>query len=356
MKFKIGTAKLNAILSKVQKGVGGSNIVPITEYLHLELEDGTLKLTSTDLNNFMTYSVSDIEGEDGDVIVKAIDLIRLVSKTTKPEMSFKATDKAFEVKGNGNYKINILADHSFPIYEFDEDSKSYTVKTSDLKNVLRTNYSAIAKEMLVPCLTGYNLSSKSITTDGLKMCINDVKIGNEDLLIPQSLADLLAVIDSEEFTVQKDEDNLLFKTDAITIFGPELDGKEEYPDVTSILDLEHPASCVLSKAELLSVLDRLSIFVDEFDNHSIKMTFNKDSVEITDSNENSLETIEPKLASESNSGVTVTVNLVFLKELLGAISEEDVTVHYGEGIPIKLTAENLNLVLSIMDDEDTEEE
>lgn len=352
MKFTIGTAKMNSILGKLSKGVGNSKILPITEYIKFELVEGTLTMVATNSANFITYTEKEVEGEDGIAIVKADMLIKLVARTSKPEIHFELKDTHLEVKGNGTYKLELFETNEYPEYEFDTTSKGITVKTALLKRAFEINKSAIATEMLMPCLTGYNIGNDVITTDGVKMCLNDTTIFQDvRTLIPQGLADLLTVLSDEEVTIQKDGNKLLFTTSNITVFGTELDGIEEYPDISVVTDIHFPNYGIVSRQQLIDTLDRLSLFIDNSTNYGVKMTFKQDGLYVEDLKKKSTEKIEYVERSQEQQDVELIFNINYLDDLVSALGKENLTVYYGEELPIKLVEENVTLVLSTMSQE-----
>lgn len=353
MKFSINTARLNSALSKIHKGVGGSNIMPITEYLNIKLFDNVLSITATDLNNFITFTAKDVEGEEGEVNVKADALIKLVAKTTKSDMTFNSTETHLEVKGNGNYKIPLLAE-SFPTYEFNHDSEQIEISTANLKKALKVNSGSIAREMIMPCLTGYNIGETVITTDGIKMCINqtDEFLKDSRVLISQKLADLLHTLVDEKVIVQQDGNKLLFTTEQLVIFGSQLDGIEEYPDITGITELTYLGSCKVSKQDLLFALDRLSIFVDPFDNNGVSILFGDESLVISDLKGNSTEEVAMIQNDVLGLETKIAVNLQYFKDLLSVLTEPEVVLEFGNDLPLKIVEGEVVQILSIMSTEE----
>jgi DNA polymerase III subunit beta len=352
MKFKMNTAKMNSILARLAKGVGSSKILPITEYLKLELKDGVLTMVATDSSNFIEYSESGIEGEDGIAIVKADKLIKLVSKTTKQEVSFELKSDHLEVKGNGTYKVELFETNEYPTYEFNENAPMVTVKTEVLKKVFSVNEAAIATDMLMPCLTGYNIGDNAVTTDGVKMCFNEVTIfTNQRALIPQKLADLLSVLNTEDVEIRKDGNKLLFKAGNVTIFGTELDGIEEYPDISPILSIPYSNYAVIRRQSLIDTLERVSLFLDSTSNNGVKLTFKSDGLYVTDLKDKTCEVIEYISNTQEEQDVELVFNLKYLKDLLEALSKESAEVFYGTDLPIKLKEDTVTLLLSTMSTE-----
>lgn len=349
MKFKIKTPELVAILSIVEKGVGNSKIMPITEYLHFQLEEGTLYVTATDLTNFITYTANDIEGEDGEVVIHASSIIKLAEKTTKEEMTFEVIDNHVQVKGNGTYKIGLL-DEQYPDYEFSV-TNSVEIDIDKLKKALTINEQSISKEMLTPVLSGYNVGGKLITTDGIKMCINDVDLlsGNE-MLLTQSLSDLIMTLNGT-VKVEKDDKKVMFTSEKITVFGNELEGLEDYPDITPLLDLEHEGKVTVDKKEIVNALDRLSIFADPFENNGVTLKFKDDVIELSDFKNNSQEKIPYKDETIKDFGdeVEISVNLQYLRELISVLDKSDVTMYFGNDKPLKIVENEVTEILSIME-------
>lgn len=353
MKFTISTAKMNSILSRISKGVGNSKVLPITEYIKINLSNKILTVVATNSVNFITHIEREVNGADGEVIVKADKLIKLIAKTTKPEVSFAVVDGHLEVKGNGTYKVELFETNEYPSYTFDDNTKEVTVDVATLKKVLATNKSSIATEMLMPCLTGYNVGATAVTTDGVKMCINATSLMNDNALISQSLAELLNNLSGEKVRIQKDGPKLRFSTDNLVIFGTELDGIEEYPDIAFILDIGYDNYCVVAKQQLSDALDRLSLFVDAFTNNGVKLSFTDSGVTVQDLKNSSVEKLD--FVEKSHTEDTeVTVNIHYLSDLLDAVAGERVMIYYGEGLPVKIVEGNVTQFVSQMEAEGSE--
>jgi len=364
MKFIIPTVKLNAMLSKVSKGVGNSKIMPITEYVEMILdEEGELFITATDLANFITVKAKlDGDQEPGKAVVKADVLSKLVAKTTVPKMTFKFNDKEGKVKGNGTYTLALFDGEEFPDYEFlGVEADKVTMDTSTLKKIFVVNKSAIANEVFMPCLTGYNVGTKAITTDGIKMCINSSPVfegttfASKPVLLTQTLADLLQGLVDDRVVIERDGNKILFTTNDQTIFGTELDGIDDYPDVTPILGMEYANMAVLPRQPLLDSIDRLSLFVDKFDNNGIKLNFSEGDLTVQELKGNSVEVIHLEQHVKGEEVGEITVNINYLKDLLSVLSADTVHVQYGEELPLLFTEAAISLVLSPMTDESAEQ-
>lgn len=349
---------MESILSIIEKGVGNSKIMPITQYIHFSIDKGVLYITATDLNNFITYRKNELKNaEDGEAIIHADSVIKLTKRTTKEEMEFIKHDEHVEVKGNGNYKIGLL-DDEFPEYNFDvkKENKTETVDVQKIKNVININESAISKEMIVPVLSGYNIGKNAITTDGIKMCINDKKLTEQNVLITQQMATLLNTLTDETVEMIKDGNKLYWETKNIQIYGSELEGIDDYPNITPLLELEHDGVAKINKQQVLDAMDRLMIFSDPISNNGINFNFKNDVLELTDINENSVEEIEYQSnKNDSEENVNVLVNIYYLKDLLNVFSKKEVEFHYGNDMPMKIVEGDVSNIISIMEENESNE-
>ena len=349
----MATAKMNAILGKLSKGVGSSKILPITEYLKMELVEGTLTIVATDSANFIEHTEKGVEGEDGTAIVQADKLIKLISKTTKQQVTVELKETHLAVKGNGDYKVELFDTNEYPTYDFNTEIQGIAVKTAVLKKAFSINKSAIATETLVPALTAYNIGSDVLTTDGVKVCINETAIlQGQRALIPQKLADLLQSISTEEVYIQKEGNKLLFTTESTTIFGTELDGIEDYPDVAPLTGLEYSNIAKVKRKQLLEAFDRISLFVDNTTNYGVKLRFATDALYIEDLKGKSFEKVEYTEPSASTEEINILFNLGYITDIATALSKDDLSIYYENELPLKIKeVENITFILSTMSPE-----
>lgn len=349
MKVTINTDKLKAMLSTVVKGVGNGKLIPITEYLKVELTtNNELCITATDLNNYITVSESSVEGESGTFLVLASNFVKLITKTTKNNITFETKDTELKIKGNGNYTLPIL-NEEFPQYDFNMEGEFVYEKANikTLKSVLATNKYSVAQDMVMPCLTGYLIGNKCITTDGVKMCINDTKLFSQNLLIPPTLVDLLNTLTGEEVEIYYTDNKLLFQTNTVTIYGAELSGKDSYPNIEPLVEREYPYNVSVPKATLLSVLDRLSIFTNPYDNNGIKFTFLDSCLQVSDLKDNNIETINYNEPVQVDN-CTVAANINYIIDLIHAIQGVDVNLYFGDGATLKIQDNNVTELIGLM--------
>lgn len=349
---KIKTEDFKTVLSKVQKGMGHGKILPITDYILMECTDGNLRVTSTDLINWVTYQMP-LQSDDFQVIVQGDQLAKLINKTSVPEVELSLDKNGnLTVKGNGKYTLDVL-EEEFPEFDMDipDDKEAYSVSVADLQSAFKVGASSVAVDMIMPCLMGYKMGGMVCSTNSIKMCVNKVKIFGEDILIAQDLANLLTLLDDEKAIVDIADGKLLFTTKNLTVFGPALEGLEEYPDLSEILKTTFPFSVRLNTQNFQGALERLDIFKDKLKVNGVKLTFTKNYITLSDidgKNDENLNYTKKLKLGESKS---VELNLNYLLDILRVIDNETVDLFYGDDNCIKVEAEKLTHFLCVLEEE-----
>ena len=74
----------------------------------------------------------------------------------------------------------------------------------------------------------------------------------------------------------------MFTTENVIVFGSQLDGISDYPAdaIAGYLQTEFESVCKLPRSAFLAVLDRLALFVSDYDKNGIFLTFTNDGLMI----------------------------------------------------------------------------
>ena len=357
MVLKIKTLKLQEMVSKSIKGASNNKMIPITGLMAISCKKGVLTLTTTDASNTLKIIEKDMQAEDFYVTVQTDIFSKLVSKTTAETITLTLKDNSLEVKGNGTYNIELPLDEEgelikFPEYKFNEKAAKSVINLSSIKSILNANKAAIADTLEVPCLTGYYFDDKVITTDTFKVCSNDIKLFNDKILLPSSLIELLAIMDEEKINVQISGTNILFTTKNVIIHGSELEGIEDYPAeaIDAYVKTEFESMCKIPKSALLSVLDRLALFVSDYDKNGIYLTFSKDGLLISSKRDNGTELIKYQ-SSENFQPFTCCADIELLKSQVSAQDSEVTELWYGHDKAIKMISGKITQIVALLEDD-----
>lgn len=360
MKFTMSTIKFQDMVARASKGASHNKLLPITSMMAIELEDNNLQLVTTDSSNTLTIKADKIEGDNFYCVVPAEVFSRLIARTTSPNITLKLQDNSMEVIGNGVYNIALPMDEEgqveFPTYEFDKKGEPAIINLTTVKNILNINKPALAINLDTPCLCGYYLGDKVITTDENVICFNDYNALGKEVLISPEMMELLSLSTEEKIKFYKDGSYLLFETKDMVLHGEEHPEKELYPveEVGAYLQEDFISSCTLPKLYLESVIDRLSIFIEPYDKNGAYFLFTKEGLQLLSKRSSSKELIAYK---ESNNfkPFACCVDIPMLRAQIEAIPEETITMWYGHEAAIKLTSGKVTQVIALLEDEDMEQ-
>lgn len=354
--MKIATEKFQDMVARASKGASENKLLPITSLMAFDLKDNVLTLTTTDTANTLKVIADKIEGDDMHAVVPVGLFSRLIAKTTAVEIHIKLTENSLEVLGNGTYNIPLTMDEDglvqFPKYEFEKIGAPQTVHLSSIKNILDINKAAIAKTIDTPCLCGYYVGDKVISTDEQVICFNDFRLLQNDVLISPEMMELLSLNTQENIDCYYSNGYFLFETPDVVLYGAEHDGKDLFPvnEITAYLDEEFKSMCKLPKILLQSVIDRLSLFIEPYDKNGAYFAFTQNGVKVTSKKSSSVEVIA---YNESTNFVPFLccVDIPMLKAQIDANPGEMIELWYGHDSAIKLVSGKVTQVIALLEDD-----
>lgn len=348
--LKIETKKLQKMVGAVNK-VKQSNILEITKYWHMVCTGDTLIMTGYDGNNHIRVIEENIKGKPFDIILRAEQFGKLVSKLSVEQTTLVPKDNFLLVKANGEYKIDLIQDEVYPDFDAkvpdnEEIESVVTISMKTIRDIAQTNKTAVSQSISDGIYVGYRLSEESaITTDTIRVCINPITIEEleEPILIRPEMLDMLVTIDAEEVNLFQWGDSwLYFQSDDIEVIGKQLEGIEDFADISEITETEFPGEVVLNKNDVINILDRLTLFLSKFDKNLVTLTFTEKQLEIQTTS-GSFESIDYiSIIETSNKSdkkaheFSCMVNTTFIKDILAVVNEDNFVIKYGDDVLLNI--------------------
>ena len=363
--MKVSTVRMKEAVNKAIKGAGFNNLIPITSMIGVKLSEGKLKLLTTDMTNTLCIIIDKVCGEDTDITVDADKFGKLIAKITSEEIDLSVKDDILYVKANGTYKLPLITDEegliSFPNIktEMTEDVVSGKVKLSSILQAYNINKAALAKTLENPSLTGYYCDSEMVvSTDGNVITFNKFKFLEGDfdpILISAQQMMLLSLFKEEDINVVCNNTSILFMTDSQIVEGGLMEGVEDFPinEIKSYLDVAFNSSCKVPKDLMLSVLDRLALFIEPYDKNGAYFTFGRKGITIHSRKDASTETIN-YIESKDFESFVCLVDIPMMKEQLESNPEDTIKLFYGNENALKLENGKIIQVIALLEDEELE--
>lgn len=360
--MKIKTSILQEMVSKAVKGAGNNKMIPISSFIGIEINQGTLTLMTTDGSNQLRVSKK-LDGDSTNFysVVDVDKFSKLVGKTTSENIDLINKDNYLEFKGNGTYKLDIPINEEGEIVKFPsigleviENEKTIELPIEKLKSIITTLKVSVAKTMEVPCLTGYYISDKSVATDRQMMGYIKDSIIDEPILISSEMAELLQLLEGETVNLLKEDNKLYFATDNILIYGKQLEGIDKYPvsQIEQLMSLDYKYSVKCKKQDLLDVLDRMSLFVGNYDKNGVILTFSNDGLQVTSQESNATEIIELDMdANVDYEEFSCLIDIEMLKSQVQKNISDTIEIHYGQAQSIILVEGNTTTFICLLEKE-----
>lgn len=365
MKLKVKTTTLQAMFSKVYKAANQNKLIPLTSFVNIKKEGTKLILTATNDMEIYFYSIANnVEGEDFYVTVGIEQIYKLISKMTCENITLELKQNTLEVVGNGRYSVEIPMDETGEIIQFPdpyrdihpEDTEDIeftdTLDYSEIQKILGSVKSSLATTMEYPVLINYYLGDFVCATDKSNVTSYDARMfETPELLISPKLMNLLALLTQESIDVKITDDYMLFVTDDAIIYSDITTDVEDYPAkvVASIVSQELPNSCKIAKNKLLALLDRISIFVSEYDLNVIHMTFDKASVQVATTNSGSDEVLEYVEKNDAIEPFDCKVDIVSLTEHVKSCTSDTIQIEFGIESCIKIVDGDITKVIMLFE-------
>lgn len=358
MKLTVKTLLLQELVAKAIKGASNNKMIPITWLIAIELKNNILTLTTTDATNTLKVIGKDVQGEDFYATVQADIFSKLVAKMTSDFITITVKDNSLEVVGNGKYNIEIPLDEEGNGIVIKDKNIEWGVDTTTvglkvLKTMLTVNKVSLAKTMEIPCLTAYYVGDKVLTTTGFKVCVTNTPVFASAVLLPAELVNLFEVLDKDNILVRQSEKYIEFCTENVIIRGAKLnDELENFPvaGIDGYLSTNFTSSCKLSKSQLLAVLDRLLLFISQYDKNGLYLTFTDKGLQISSKQSTGIEEIA---YTSSNDVVPFTccINIELWQPQVSAIAEENIELFFGHARAIKMVAGDVTQITALLEDD-----
>ena len=344
MELKIKNAVLQDMVNKAIKGAGNDKVMPITELMGVEVVGQDLYLTTTNGDNFLTV-YDKVEAADGDfaACIRADVFAKLITKTTAEFVHLKFENNVLTVKGNGTHNIPAATDEDGELVQIEQAGipagaavTEYTAKSKDLKDAFAIGKTALATNNSTECFTGfYFYEHGTVTSDGGKAAFTKKQIFKSPVLLRSSFMNLVPLFGGEDVKVVETENNVLLHAPGVKAVGNKMAQVAEFPieSIVQFTEVEFPHTVKINKTALLNVLDRVALFIGQYDRNGVRFNFGPKGVLITDLKAASSELlkVEGDLAEFS-----VVLDIQGLKDMLSVNTEEAVKLSYGNPQAIKM--------------------
>lgn len=360
MKIEVSKADLGQAISTASRAISARSTLPILSNILFDAEGEVLRLTATDLDTGIRYTMRAKILESGSLTVPAGILGDVISSLPDTEVSLESEDGRLLVRcGKSDYTILTTPADEFPVVPEVTDDFALTLPQGVLREILRQTVFAASKEESRTILMGvlfefvpagrkngflrlnvvatdtHRLAYRTTAAEqhGVRSPLGASLDAKRAVIVPaKPLSELMRVLsDSEEETVRMHvtESQVQFaiaKSEAgtsMTLVSRVLDG--QFPNYEKVIPKEAERKITVSAKEFASALRRVAIVARENAEKAVFRT-QGDVVVITAESHEVGKAHEEVSISMEGPDIEIAFNVRYLIEALSAIDSETITL------------------------------
>ena len=281
MRFTILAAEWNAKLVALAKVMNSKVALPIYSTFLLELKDGVLRITASDMDcsRCSTLPVMDMDRaneHNGSLCVTASFLLDALKNLGDQPVTFEADEENLSVViryNNGQFDMVGFPAKDYALPGTMGKSVQVTIEASVLNDSIGKSLYAVGNDDLRPIFSGIYFTKKGdelqcATTNGSMLVRNTYKVENDGQEYSFLLHSRAAKI-VRSMTSKSDEKVQVFITEREVAFQTETDYfrtrliEGKYPNYNAIIPTDSDKTAILDKNELLAAVRRVSVFADK---------------------------------------------------------------------------------------------
>ena len=354
MKFRCERdALLEALMVAVRAAAGSSSSRAALTGAHLDLADGTLVVTGSDLD--LTLSVTtDVAGEaDGAAVAPARLLTDVVRAVPAGSVEFSVTDdgEASIVAGPSEFSIRLIPEEDYPQLAFKDErtqdgasvafSPAVSFDGLEFRGALSQVVKSASSDDSRPILTGVFMTAESegqlrlVSTDSYRLSVRDLEgssiLGeHERVLVPsRALGELQRLIaDSDEVTLKLAEHYAQFVVGAVQLTTRLIPG--DFPNYHGLIPTSHPNCLTANREQLLEVVRRVRLLAQ--DSTPVRLVMSSENLEVIAITHDVGKANESMDAQYEGEDLTVAFNPGYLIDGIEASTGDEVTLHTADAV------------------------
>jgi DNA polymerase-3 subunit beta len=343
MEFSIAQTDLSYALQTALASVPSKSTMPILQALLLELEEGQLRITGTDLEVTTSITIPCSAKSGGRAAVQARHFADAVRKLPKGEVRVAEENGRLTVfygNGKGKSQVPKLDDQDFPNQPEVRPEGSISLDGAVLARLVGRTAYAVSSDETRPVLNGVLIEATGegitlVATDGHRLARSKRKgsygsLSEGSFVIPGKTIQMVGKMASDatsevEMGLSSARNQAAFRTKVglydIVVYSRLLEGP--YPNVDQVIPKSQPSSLIVSRSDMRDAIDRVSTHSDNI-THQVRFELNKNEVVLrvnTADVGSGEETIEGNYDGEP---MVVGYNANYLLDILKSLDSEKV--------------------------------
>lgn len=339
MQVQVLQEDLIKVISSSIHFINTRTTLPILGNFLLETQKTKLKIKATNLEMSISSSIGAKVEKEGSITVGAKTFSEIIANLNRGQITLNLENENLKITGeNFSSSVPTTPPNDFPsIPEAIDESKSFSLSSSDLKKALSKVLFAASTDAARPVLNGVLFLSDE---ESLNLVSSDgFRLSKKKINIPQKLTRIIIPRSSlQEFIRQASDDNLIFElkneeNQLIVKLGESflstrlIDGN--FPDFEKIIPATSATKVNLDKNDLLKAVKLSSVFARE-SSDLIKIKVLESFIEIESEGAKTGSQKSKVEASITGPGLEISFNYKFIEDFLNVVEGDTVEINLND--------------------------
>jgi DNA polymerase-3 subunit beta len=343
MRFSLSREAFLKPLQQVVNVVERRQTLPVLANLLVQVEDGKLSMTGTDLEVEMVARCAVEDAQAGETTIPARKLFEIVralpdgARITLTQSGDKVTVQA----GRSRFTLATLPGQDFPAIEDLELVERVRVAEGALKELIERTAFAMAQQDVRYYLNGLLLdlrenSLRCVATDGhrLALCEAALPAGaqtRKQIILPRKgVGELQRLLEGGDREVELEigRNHLRMRREDVTFTSKLIDGR--FPDYDAVIPIGADKEVRIDREVLRAALQRAAILSNE-KYRGVKLEVSPGQLRIVAHNPEQEEAQEEVEAQTKVDQLAVGFNVTYLLDALSALREDEVVLNLRDG-------------------------
>ena len=341
MDFYIQKQDIVKALSLTLGVVEKRQTLPILSNVLIEVDEGSMQLTATDLESQISTSsnVSNFTsgGKTTAPAKKLSELCRLLPDNSEIHITLDG-DKLVIESGTGKYNLKTLPSDGFPIFEEEGEGEAIQIDAKNLKTLISKTSFAMGNQDWRHYLNGLYIMVEgtnilAVASDAHRLAIAstnlDAASSNEiSGIIPRkSINEIAKLVGDVDGTVEVSLSNSTIKTSTpnAAFVSKLIEGK--FPDYEQVIPSGDSSVLKVSSKDFSDALSRVSVLSsDKY--RGVRMVTSSEGVMISANNPEQEEGEEFFNTNYEGEALDIAFNVNYFQEILSTLDDDECEIHF----------------------------
>ena len=338
MRFTLQREAFLKPLAQVVNVVERRQTLPVLANFLVQVQNGQLSLTGTDLEVEMVSRIAVEDAQDGETTIparKLFEIIRALPDGSRITVS-QTGDKITVQAGRSRFTLATLPANDFPSVDEVEATERVAIGEATLKELIERTAFAMAQQDVRYYLNGllFDLRGdalRTVATDGHRLALCETELekasgAKRQIIVPRKgVTELQRLLESgdREIELEVGRSHVRVKRDDVTFTSKLIDGR--FPDYEAVIPIGADREVNVDREALRASLQRAAILSNE-KYRGIRVEVSPGNLKISAHNPEQEEAQEEIEADTTVSDLAIGFNVNYLLDALSALRDEHVVI------------------------------